>query len=206
MKIKPRYPEAAAPKTGKNRSEIESALVEGFFRADRGCVEKIIVKLYRTVFLNCLKITRGAYDAEKLAQDTFVTALRARKKYDSKDEFIEWLLKISADLCIGHLKSEEEKRRPQANSKFFDSGGGVMTKQDIEEAQSRLKIDFKTAEIAFATALEIVPADCRMAFICVHVLFLSYAEASDLLATPIETVKSRVNRAKYFLAKVLEKE
>lgn len=199
---------AEVPAGGRFKQDIERELVEGFIADDRNCVEKVIEKLYRRVFLNCLKVTRDASAAEDLSQDTFVKALKYRKSYEPKFRFINWLLKISTNLCIDFLNGKDKRESMTVCLKMFSATDcdAAEACAEIEDARAHLKIDSKVAEINFAAALETIPAECRIAFVSVHMMFLSYEEAAEMLSAPVGTVKSRVNRAKYFLAKILEKE
>ena len=60
-----------------------------------------LVELYQTpVFNLCYRMLGNREDAEDAAQETFMRAFRAIKKYDPERPFKTWLLTIASRYCI----------------------------------------------------------------------------------------------------------
>jgi len=60
-----------------------------------------IVELYqRPVYNLCYRMLGNSQEAEDAAQEAFLRAFRAIKRYDPKRKFASWLLSIAANYCI----------------------------------------------------------------------------------------------------------
>lgn len=66
--------------------------------------ENYIKKYERLIITICLSFTKNYFDAEDLAQQTFLSAYENYRKFDGKN-FKAWITKIAANKCRDYIKS-----------------------------------------------------------------------------------------------------
>jgi RNA polymerase sigma-70 factor, ECF subfamily len=117
-------------------------------------------------------------DADDLAQETYLRALRALPTYRSEAPVIVWLLSIARHVCADHVR--RRVRRAEIDQRF-------PTRSAPTEPDHRIVIDDLVARL---------DPDQASAFILTQELGLSYEEAAAICDCPIGTIRSRVARAR----------
>ncbi len=158
-------------------------LVDRSLRGDQSAM-LMLVDLYRgQVFGLCYRMLRHRQDAEDVAQETFVRALRSLHRWDCEREFLPWLLAIAGNRCRTLLSS---RMRQPATSSLVEH----LSDNALEHAEARNLAE--EVELALGT----LRAEYRQAFLLFHQHELSYAEISAALDCPLGTVKTWVHRAR----------
>jgi RNA polymerase sigma-70 factor (ECF subfamily) len=141
----------------------------------------------------------SAREADDLAQETYLRALRALPGFAGRSSARTWLLSVARHTTIDAIRSAA--RRPR-------TGGGEdwETLADAAHrgrARSGAHSGAHEAVLlrALVTALD---PDRRDAFVLTQVLDLGYAEAAEVCGCPVGTIRSRVARAREDLAAALE--
>ena len=136
----------------------------------------------------CRRIADPA-NAEELAQETFFALLRARDHYEPRALFRTYLYAIGFKILRAH------RRKAALRATFFGHGNPVwdLSKQDATESglwvrRAVEKLDPLDREIVMLREFE----------------QLSYAEIADLLELRLNTVRSRLFRARTALRDLLE--
>jgi RNA polymerase sigma-70 factor (ECF subfamily) len=126
--------------------------------------------------------------AEELAQETFLALLRSAARYEPRALFRTYLYAIGLNILRAH------RRKAIFRATFFGAYHSMdPAKQDATEAavcvrRAVAKLDAIDREILFLREFE----------------QLSYAEIADLLHLPVNTVRSRLFRARTALRQLLE--
>ncbi len=128
-------------------------------------IETYIASYGKLIFSLCYAMTRDYFDAEDLAQDTFVSAYRHLDAFDGENAKA-WLTRIAANKCRDYLKSAERRSIPAGDETLgsFAASGGSPEETLTEHACSeqlfslctRLKEPYKTAAIRHFTQGESV--------------------------------------------------
>ena len=69
------------------------------------------------IFTICYSMTKDYFQSEDLAQETFVSAYRARGSFDGKNEKA-WLVRIATNKCKDYLKSSARRAIPTEEQVF----------------------------------------------------------------------------------------
>jgi RNA polymerase sigma-70 factor, ECF subfamily len=134
----------------------------------------------------------GKFDrADDLVQGTLVRAMANIHSFKPETNMTAWLFTILHNL----FRSEFRQRRREVE----DTDGGYLGSMKSPPEQDS-RVEFKEL---FA-ALTKVPLEQREALLLVGASGFSYEEAAVICATPVGTIKSRVNRARKQLAELLE--
>jgi RNA polymerase sigma-70 factor, ECF subfamily len=130
--------------------------------------------------------------ADDLVQETY---LRAWKYFDSFDPATNcgaWLFRILRNVWV------DRWRKSRLELPLTDAADGVEPYYDWED-------EFLNSEFSagMAKALEELPPEYRWAVLLADVEEFSYQEIARILACPIGTVMSRINRGRRMLARLL---
>lgn len=136
-------------------------------------------------------VSRNGSDADDLVQETLIKAWRHRDRFTPGTNLRAWLFTI---LRNTHYTILSRRRR-----EVRDEDDHHARLVECEPNQ-----EWGAALGALRTALEQLPSEQREALILVGGAGLSYEEAAEICACAVGTVKSRVNRARARLAKLMD--
>ncbi len=164
-------------------------------RAQQGDNEAFntLVEIYhRRVYNLCYRMLGNAMEAEDAAQETFIRAYGAIKRYDPERPFLNWVLTIASRYCIDQHRrrrlptfSIETRSRPQ----IPDLSAGPEAVLVAEEERHALQ----------AILQSLSPTD-RAAIVMFYWYDFSYQEIAVALSLTVSAVKSRLHRARKKLA------
>jgi RNA polymerase sigma-70 factor (ECF subfamily) len=195
-------PGAAWLSNTKINVESDSTLVERCLSGDDAAWEELVRLHTRRVYGLCYRFTGKDSDAQDLTQDVFMRVFRALAGFRSTEgSFATWLTRLTRNLLIDHY-------RRTRNERVTDS---------IEEQLPRVEEGFVSvsrpdAALAGREASELLQAglaklspDLRETIILRDLQELEYREIAQVLSIPEGTVKSRLNRGRAELARILRK-
>lgn len=142
-------------------------------------VAALVRATQREVHQLCAYLVDSA-SADDLTQETYLRALQSLPSYQARAPFRVWLLGIARRTCADALRRRQRRRRlidrlQTARIEHVpDAAGGVA----VHDLLGRLD------------------PHRRAAFVLTQVLGLSYAEAAQVCAVPVGTIRSRVARAR----------
>ncbi|KQO20807.1 RNA polymerase subunit sigma [Acidovorax sp. Leaf76] len=151
------------------------------------------VRLHRFIIKNIGNST----DAEDLAQQAFMEAVRSYETFKGQSELSTWLYGIAMNLVRNHLSRAPHRRYEFTDeSELSEMASEHLTPaQAVEQAQHLRFLEEAMAEL---------PESMRDILLMVAVDELSYEDAAALLTVPVGTVRSRLSRARSALrAKLL---
>jgi RNA polymerase sigma-70 factor (ECF subfamily) len=128
--------------------------------------------------------------ADDLVQETILRALANIHSFQPGTNLPAWLFTILRNL----FRSEYRKRRREVED--VDGSFAQTLKSNPDQIG---RIEFQEFRLALAE----LPSDQREALILVGASGFSYEEAADICECAVGTIKSRVNRARSRLAKLL---
>jgi RNA polymerase sigma-70 factor (ECF subfamily) len=134
----------------------------------------------------------NAEDAEDAAQETFMRAYRAIRRYDNKRPFSTWLLSIAAHYCIDQIR---RRRFPIVSVEELPYPDIPEPSPGLEVSLSRKEEQHRVRELL--NALE--PLD-RAEVVFYYWYDYSYEEICESLSLSLSAVKSRLHRARRAMA------
>jgi RNA polymerase sigma-70 factor (ECF subfamily) len=133
-------------------------------------------------------------DAEDAAQEAFVRAFTKLDTYDPERKFSTWLLSITANLCVDHLR----RKRPVL---LDDLTPGTRWDQATAGPETLLLRREQQTEVQ--RVLEVLPAKYRQVVVLHYWDELSCAEIGQVMGLSENGVKTRLHRARQMLAERL---
>ena len=136
-------------------------------------------------------ICRNGSDADDLVQDTLIKAWSHRDKFEAGTNLRAWLFTILRNTYYTAVVRRRREVRDED-----DQYARSLTSAPTQEWSLALR--------ALQAALDQLPAEHREALILVGAAGLSYEEAAAICGCALGTIKSRVNRARNRLLKVMD--
>ncbi|MGZ5987023.1 MAG: sigma-70 family RNA polymerase sigma factor [Caulobacteraceae bacterium] len=136
-------------------------------------------------------LSHNGSDADDLVQDTLIKAWTNRDKFAAGTNLRAWLFTILRNTYYTHVL----RRRREVRDEMGEYAGALKTPptQDWSVAMHSLQL-----------ALQRLPDEHREALILVGAAGLSYEEAAEICGCALGTIKSRVNRARARLLKIMD--
>jgi RNA polymerase sigma-70 factor (ECF subfamily) len=180
----------------------DAELVARCRSGDRQAWDTIVRYRHARIYGLAYRFTGRADEAEDLTQEVFLKVYRTLHLYRSESGGLEtWIVRVARNHFIDHYrKYKVEKTRTTPLEDHFDLAASPTTR--IETPAEAL--DRKEAGDRVHRLLQKLPEDQREAVVLRDLEELTYEEIADLLKLPIGTVKSRINRGRIELARLLK--
>lgn len=161
-----------------------------------------IVRLYsRRVYSLAYRFTNRHESAEDLTQEVFIRIYKSLDQYDpSLGELSSWLLRLARNLII-----DDYRRRQRQPADSSDDLENHIHHLHIEADSPHRRIERQERSLQVRAAIDKLSPELRECLILRDIEDLSYQEIVDKLRIPEGTVKSRINRGRIELAKVLRR-
>jgi RNA polymerase sigma-70 factor (ECF subfamily) len=150
-----------------------------------------VVQLIPALRAFAWSLSHNSSDADDLVQDTLIKAWTNRDKFEPGTNLRAWLFTI---LRNTYYTAAVRKRR-----EVRDETGKYAATLSTGPTQ-----DWSLAIRSLQTALAQLPDEHREALILVGAAGLTYEEAAEVCGCALGTIKSRVNRARARLLKLME--
>jgi RNA polymerase sigma-70 factor (ECF subfamily) len=172
-------------------------------RAGDGAAWEDIVSAYsRRIFNLAYRFTSSAEAAEDLTQEVFIRIYRTLDQYDAKQgDLSNWLMRLARNLVIDDYRHRQ--RNPQ--NSMADTVDDHQYHLRAVGTSAQREMERKELAAQVQEGIDKLPEDLRTCVILRDIEELSYQEIVDVLKIPEGTVKSRINRGRIELAKILRR-
>ena len=183
---------------------------------DQDAFQQLVEPYRRELLVHCYRLLGSLDDAEDLVQDTFLRAWRGLDTFVRPLYFRAWLYKIATNACLNVLARRSRRILPNSAYPPADPDAPIMPPilepvwlqpfpdAWLPEAPADPEARYAAKEsvsLAFALALQLLPARQRAVLILCDVLDWSTSETAELLEMTISAVNSALHRARATLAK-----
>ena len=193
--------EADASSEADEPLEPDPQLVQHCLQGDGSAWEELVRRHSRRIFNICYRFTGNGTDAEDLSQDVFLRVYRTLGSYRSAHGgFATWVTSVTRNLLIDHYR---RSKRDRATDSLDDKLTMVENKESTARRPDEQAL---LGELSgqVQTALTKLSPDLREAVILRDLQQLEYGEIQRVLSVPEGTVKSRINRGRIELARILQ--
>ncbi len=186
-----------------------AALVRRCVAGDAAAWEELVQRFHRRVYNLCYRFTGSADDSEDLTQEVFIKMYRTLKTYEvERGAFLTWMATLSRNLLVDHFRKSKGDRLTNSLDAAPDSEEDSFTLADHLQ-DKRLGPDAhlqsRETQQAIQHALQKLSPELREAVILRDLQDLDYREIAQALKVPEGTVKSRINRGRTELARLLSR-
>jgi RNA polymerase sigma-70 factor (ECF subfamily) len=185
-------------------SDNEKVLVERARNGDIEAFEKLIEGCQKKVFNITFRMIGNYDDANELAQEVFLKAFRSIKKFKGDSLFSTWIYKVTANVCLDEIRRRKNKFTLSLDEEV-EYGDGELKRQIPDNAPTPdVEVETNQIKEVVNKSIQELPEDYKSIIILRDIQGLSYDEISKIFDCPEGTVKSRINRARQALKKILQ--
>jgi len=162
----------------------DAALVRRLLQRDVNAFEELYDRHSRVVYGLVLRILQQTSTAEEVVQDIFLQLWRNAAQYDaSRGPFLPWLLTLSRNRALDHLRLKSERQRRRENQ--AEQMPAVAAVPDFE-----VRLDAKRRALRVRELIGGLQQQQRRAIELAYFEGLSHSEIAAKLQEPLGTVKS----------------
>ena len=179
-------------------ARLDAELVRRTIEGDRGAFELLVVRYQRRIAALLSRYRLDAATIEDLTQEAFIKAYRGLARFRGESSFFTWLARIALNTAKSHLTD----RRTRVELVSIDERDDEFDPLAAIESGDSTEGAVASAQIArmIGTTMAEMPADLCEALTMREVDGKSYQEIADALGIPLNTVRSRIFRAREVLA------
>ncbi len=179
----------------------DKKLVERCLQGDDAAWEMLVNLYGKRIYNLSYRYTNRRAEAEDLTQDILIRIYQNLRSYRSEaGGFQNWILRVARNLIIDHYR--QVRRFPQ-------TGGSeeleTMNLKDDKVPNPQRAAEQTEASKFLQDGLQSLSPELKEAIILRDLEGMAYQDIAELLSVPEGTVKSRINRARLELAKLLIK-
>jgi RNA polymerase sigma-70 factor (ECF subfamily) len=184
-------------------AELNGAELVRRARAGDGAAwEEIVSNFSRRIFNLAYRFTSSIEAAEDLTQEVFIRIYKTLDQYDAKQgDLSNWLMRLARNLIIDDYRHRQ--RNPQ-NTMADDVDEHAYHLRSVGTSAHK-EMERRELCAQVQEGIDKLPPDLRTCVILRDIEELSYQEIVDVLKIPEGTVKSRINRGRIELAKILRR-
>ena len=153
---------------------------------DLEAFDQIYQSTSRFVYNVALRMIRNQEDAEEITQDVFLVVYRKLKEFRFESSFKTWVYRIAVNSALNYVKKNSKTRHDVVyDEQIHDVSDGEGIK--IVELENKEQVDW---------FLEKLNSEQRVCVILRSFEGLSYQQIAETLKININTVRSRLKRAR----------
>jgi len=181
----------------------DAELVRRCRSGDRNAWEAIVRQHHQRIYNLAYRFTGRFDEAEDLTQDVFLKMYRTLHMYRPETGALgTWIIRVARNYFVDdYRKHRTERTRTDSLDVEYETGAPSPARY-LNPAE---RLEQREASERIHGALLRLSTDLRDAVILRDLEELSYDEIAVILDLPLGTVKSRINRGRVELAKVLHR-
>ncbi len=175
--------------------DADLILVKKAQGGDSRAFDLLVLKYQHKVAAVVAKLVYEPDAVEDVVQEAFIKAYRALPGFRGDAQFFTWLYRIATNTAKNHLESMG--RKPSYRGQDVEEVSQIDTPDALRDQDSPDGLlARKQLEVQLQKALSALPEDLRVALTLREFEGMSYQDISQIMDTPIGTVRSRIFRAR----------
>ena len=182
--------------------EQEQELLDRCLAGEDSAWEDLLKAYSRKIYNLCYRFTGRAEEAEDVTQEVFIKVFQTLKSYHAaQGSFGTWLNRVARNHLVDHYRRTKKDRMTGSIEDDLEMiaekpspGTGPAGHLEARERKEQLQ-----------RGLDRLSPDLREAVVLRDLNDLDYEEIAQVLSVPQGTVKSRINRGRLELGRVLKR-
>jgi len=171
--------------------------------------EEIVQRYNRRIYNICYRFAGSGDDAQDLTQEVFIKMFRTLSSYDvERGAFMTWVTTITRNLLVDHFrKSKQDRMTESLDTTPSEHEDAMPLSEKIEDKApgADTSVQSREARELIHSALQKLSPELREAVILRDLQDMDYKDIATVLKVPEGTVKSRINRGRAELARLLQR-
>jgi RNA polymerase sigma factor (sigma-70 family) len=190
-------------------AQVVAALVRRCVAGDAAAWEDIVRHLNRRIYNICYRFTNSGDDAQDLTQEVFIKIYRTLDSFDvEKGSFMTWVTTVTRNLLVDHFRKTKQDRVTDSldNTGSEDEDTLPLSDQLADKGPTPdVRVHRRETQEMVQRALQKLSPELREAVILRDLQDMDYKDIALSLKVPEGTVKSRINRGRVELARLLSR-
>jgi RNA polymerase sigma-70 factor, ECF subfamily len=189
--------------------QLAALLIRRCLSGDAAAWQEIVQRYNRRIYNICYRFCGGSEDARDLAQEVFIRMYRTLDSYDAeRGAFMTWVTTLTRNLLVDHFRRTKQDRLTESldatasdHENVTPLGERIPDHAPAPDARTQSR----EAGVLVHQALQKLSPELREAVILRDLQDMDYREIATVLKVPEGTVKSRINRGRAELARLLQR-
>jgi RNA polymerase sigma-70 factor (ECF subfamily) len=179
----------------------DEKVIERCLQGDDAAWETVVNQYAKRIYNLTYRYTSRQDEAEDLTQEIFIRVYQNLKSFRSDSgTFQSWIMKVGRNLIIDHYRRTRRYQQAAGTEEME-----TMNLKDDKVPNPQRVAEQSEASRFLSEGLRALSPELKEAIILRDLEGMAYLEIAELLGIPEGTVKSRINRARLELAKLLTK-
>ena len=184
------------------RLDADESLVERCLRGEQAAWDELVRTHTRRVYAIAYRFTNRDAEAQDLTQEVFLRIFKSLASFRAGEgNFTVWLTRLTRNLLVDHYRRTKQDRVTDP----IDEKLPNMEEKAGIYSRTEARLAGREAGEVLQAALQKLSPELREAVILRDLEELEYREIARVLDVPEGTVKSRLNRGRAELARVLRR-
>ena len=190
-------------------NQAVNALVRRGVAGDAAAWQEIVQLYNRRIYNICYRFCGSPDDAADLTQDVFIKIYRTLSTFDgSRAAFMTWVTTVTRNLLVDHFRKGKYDRLTdslEATPGGQDDGLTLGEQLEDHSVSPEQQVQSRQTQKMVHEALQKLSPELREALILRDLQDMDYKEIAIVLKIPEGTVKSRINRGRTELARLIQR-
>lgn len=190
-------------------AQAVNALVRRCVSGDAAAWQQIVQQYHRRIYNICYRFSGSSDDAADLAQEVFIKMYRTLGTFDgTRASFMTWVTTVTRNLLVDHFRKGKYDRVTdslQATAGNQEDGLTIAEQLEDPAASPEARMQTQQTRRMVHEALQKLSPELREAVILRDLQDMDYKEIAQVLKVPEGTVKSRINRGRTELGRLLQR-
>lgn len=183
--------------------DLDHSLVDRCLSGNEAAWEDLVRTHTRRVYGLCYRFTGKDSEAQDLTQEVFLRVYRTLKTFRAAEgSFTTWLSRLTRNLLIDNYRRTRQERLTDSIEEQLP----VLEESVQTASRPEGMVAGREASEILQGGLQRLSPELREAVILRDLQDMEYREIADVLRIPEGTVKSRLNRGRTELARVLRRQ
>ncbi len=182
--------------------DTETILVERCLAGEQAAWDELVKTYTKRVYAISFRFMGNDQEAQDLTQEVFVRIFRTLGSFRAGEgSFVVWLTRLTRNLLIDHYRRTKNDRVTDA----LEDKLPVLEERTAQISRTDGMLAGREAGELLQAALKKLSPELREAVILRDLQEMEYREIARVLDVPEGTVKSRLNRGRAELARILKR-
>ena len=190
-------------------NQAVNALVRRCVAGDSAAWQEIVQQYHRRIYNICYRFSGSPDDASDLTQEVFIKIYRTLGTFDgSRAAFMTWVTTVTRNLLVDHFRKGKYDRVTEsleAAQGGQEDGLTLVEQLQDQSISPERRVQRLQVQKVVHEALQKLSPELREALILRDLQDMDYKEIAQVLKIPEGTVKSRINRGRTELARLLQR-
>lgn len=190
-------------------NQAVNALVRRCVSGDAAAWQEIVQQYHRRIYNICYRFSGSPDDAADLAQEVFIKMYRTLSTFDTaRASFMTWVTTVTRNLLVDHFrKGKYDRVTDSLDATPGNQEDGLTIAEQLEDGGASPEARMRSQETRKLVheALRRLSPELREAVILRDLQDMDYKDIAKVLSVPEGTVKSRINRGRTELARLLQR-